>query len=198
MVDLDKAIIARYQSHGSTFEVLIDKEVAKLLREEKEVDLYEHMVIDEIFSDSKKGDRAKDGDMMKVFGTTEVSIIAKKIILDGEVQLTTEERRKMLEEKTLRIIGIIARNAVNPQTKTPHPPSRIENAMNEAKVHVNPMKTAEGQVQAVVSKIRRLIPISFEKVRLAIRLSGEDYGRCYGDVTANAVVMKEEWQLQAT
>ena len=100
MVDLDDAIIARYQSHGSTFEILIDKEVSKLLQDEIEVDLFEHMVIDEIFSDSKKGERAKESDMVKVFGTSDVEEVARTIILKGEVQLTTEERRDMLESKT--------------------------------------------------------------------------------------------------
>ncbi len=194
MVDLDESIIARYESHGKTFEILIDKKVAKLVREDEEVDLIEHMVIDEIFEDSKRGDRASEGDLRRVFGTTEVTEVAKTIILKGEVQLTTEQRREMREIKRKKVIGTIARNAINPQTRTPHPPSRIENAMNEARVNIDPLKPAEVQVKDVVDAIRHLIPLSFESVKLAIKLAGTDYGRCYGDISEVATLQNEEWQ----
>jgi ribosome maturation protein SDO1 len=47
MVDIEDAIIARLESHGESFEVLIDPKVVNQLREGKEVNLYDNIVIDE-------------------------------------------------------------------------------------------------------------------------------------------------------
>ena len=45
MVDIDEAIIARLESQGETFEVLIDPKVVRLIRDGKDVDLSEYIVI---------------------------------------------------------------------------------------------------------------------------------------------------------
>jgi ribosome maturation protein SDO1 len=99
----------------------------------------------------------------------------------------------MQEEKRLQIIAIIAREAMNPQTKTPHPATRIEAAIAEAGIHIDPMKPVSMQVKEIVQALKAIIPISFDKMRLAIKLQGVDYGKCYGDIKAMGTVSKEEW-----
>jgi len=194
MVSIEDAIIARLDSQGESFEVLIDSDVAKELREGNEVDISDHMAIEEIFRDAKKGDRASEEKTMEVFGTTDVLEVAREIILKGEVQLTTEQRREMQEVKRKRIVAEIARNAINPQTKVPHPPQRIEMAMEEAKVHIDPFKSVEAQVPLVLDKLRPLIPIRFEKSKIAVKLPGDEYGRCYEDIVHFGTILREEWQ----
>ncbi len=194
MVDLEDAIIARLESHGESFEVLIDPKVVNLLREGQTVDLSDHMVIDEVFKNAKKGTHASPEKLTETFGTTDPIEVAKQIILKGEVQLTTQQRRDMAENKRKQIIAEISRNAINPQTNTPHPPQRIELAMEEARVHIDPFKPVEVQVEQVMKALRPLIPIRFDKVRIAVRLSGEDYGRCYDFIAHAGKLSKEEWQ----
>jgi len=194
MVDLEEAIVARLESHGETFEVLIDPKVVNHLKDGKEIDLIDHMVIDEIFKNSSKGTRAAEDKLMEVFGTTDAVEIAKIIILKGEVQLTAQQRKEMLESKRLRIIATIARNAINPQTGGPHTPARIEMAMEEAKVHIDPFKPVDIQVQHVMDKLRPLIPIRFDKVRIAVKLKADEYGRCYEDMAEMGKIIKDEWQ----
>src|SRR4030042_2746814 len=177
MVDLDEAIVARYESHGESFEVLIDPKVVQKMKDGREVDLLEHMAIDTIFKNAKKGPRAPEDKIKDIFGTTDPMEVAKQIILKGEVQLTTEQRKIMQENKRKRIVEYIARNAMNPQTGAPHPPTRIETAMEEARLHIDPFKSVEAQVPAVMDAIRPLIPIRFDKVRIAIKLSGGKMGR---------------------
>jgi len=194
MVDLDEAIVARYETHGESFEVLIDPGIVQKMKDGKEVDLFEHMVIDTIFKNAKKGTRAPEEKIKEVFGTTDPAEVAKVIILKGEVQLTTEQRKIMQENKRKRIVEYIARNAMNPQTGAPHPPTRIETAMEEARIHIDPFKSVEAQVPAVMDAIRPLIPIRFDKVRIAVKLSGENYGRCFEDLKHFGKITKEEWQ----
>lgn len=193
MVDIEDAIIARLESHGETFEILIDPKVANILREGKEVDLSDHMVIDEIFRNAHKGTRPEEKKVMEVFGTVDPTDVAKQIILKGEVQLTTQQRKEMQESKRKRIIAEIARNAINPQTGGPHPPARIELAMEEARVHIDPFKSVESQIEPVLKALRPLIPIRFDKVRIAVRLIGDQYGKCYEYISQVGKVSREEW-----
>ncbi len=194
MVDLDEAIVARFESHGESFEILIDPAVVQKMKDGKEVDLLDHMVIDTIFKNAKKGTRAPDDKIKQVFGTMDPTEVAKVIILKGEVQLTTEQRKIMQENKRKRVVEYIARNAMNPQTGGPHPLTRIETAMEEARCHIDPFKSVEAQVPAIMDALRPLIPIKFDKVRIAVRVSGENYGRCYEDFKHFGKVTKEEWQ----
>ena len=194
MVSLDDAVIARLESHGERFEILIDPHIVEDVREGKIDDVLPHMAAEEVFKDAHKGDRASEETIKKVFGTTDVNQVAMHIIKKGDVQLTTEQRRKMQEDKKRQIVAEIARNAINPQTRTPHPPARIEAAMDEAHVHIDPFKPAEQQVQTVLNALKPIIPIRFEKVRIAVHASGEIYGKIYGDVVSYGTIIKEEWQ----
>jgi ribosome maturation protein SDO1 len=193
MVDIDKAIIASYEVRGEKFEILIDPKVTEKLKEGVDVEIVDYMAIDTIFKDSKKGTRASEDKIREVFGTTDIVSVAKQIILKGRIQVTTEQRRAMQENKRKQIISIIARNSINPRTGTPHPPQRIEIAMNEAKIHVDPFKPVETQVKEVLEKLRPILPIRFEKIKIAVKLSGEDYGKCYGDIKSFGTILKEEW-----
>ena len=164
------------------------------LREGKDVDVLANLAIDEIFRDAHKGSKASEEKMQDFFGTTDKLEVAKQLIRKGEIQLTTEQRREMQEQKRKQIVQYIAQNAINPQTGTPHPPQRIEIAMEEAKVHVDPFKPVEEQVKEVLDALRPLIPIRFEKARIAVRLGAEDAAKSYGDIKAFGTILKEEWQ----
>src|SRR5206468_10555434 len=113
------------------------------IRDGKEVDLLRELAIDEIFKDAHKGSKASEDKMTEFFGTTEPLAVAKQIVQRGEIQLTTEQRRQMLEAKRRQIVQYIAANAINQQTGTPQPPQRNENAMEEAKVHCDPYTIGE-------------------------------------------------------
>ena len=186
-------VIARIEKAGEKFEVLVKPDAVQRLRDGKEFDLMAEMAIDQIFKDAHKGSKASEEKMQEFFGTTEPLAVAKQIIARGEIQLTTEQRRAMLEQKRKQIVQYIAQNAVNPQTGAPHPPQRIEIAMEEAKVHIDPFKGVEEQVKDVMDALRPLIPIRFEKVRIAVRLSAEDSAKCYGDLKSFGSILKEEW-----
>lgn len=186
-------VIARIEKAGEKFEVLVKPDAVQRLRDGKEIDLMAELAIDQIFRDAHKGSKASEEKTQEFFGTTEPLAVAKQIIRHGEIQLTTDQRRQMLEQKRKQIVQYIAQNAVNPQTGAPHPPQRIEIAMEEAKVHIDPFKGVEEQVKEVMDALRPLIPIRFEKVRIAVRLTAEDSAKCYGDLKSFGTILKEEW-----
>ena len=73
-------------------------------------------------------------------------------IKNGEIQLTTEYKNKLRDQKRKQIVNLISRNAVDPSNNLPHPPQRIENALNEAKVKIDEFHTAEEPLGTVKGK----------------------------------------------
>jgi ribosome maturation protein SDO1 len=194
MVALDESIIAKLKTHGKTFEVFVDPDGALAFKKGDPVKIENILAVEDVFSDARNGDRPAEQDVINAFGTTDALKIAEKIINEGELQLTTEQRRKIQEDKKKQIIAFIARNAINPQTKAPHPPARIETAMDEAGIHIDPMKSVEEQVDITMKAIRPIIPIRFEEVKVAIKLPPEYATKAYGSVAKFGNLLKQEWQ----
>lgn len=198
MVKLEDAVIARLEIENENFEILIEPESAQKFKNGEDIQILESLVIDTIFKDSKKGDKASEEKILKIFGTNDTAAVATRILLDGTIQLTTEQRKQMQDTKRKQIVSSIVRNAINPQTGAPHPAQRIEMAMKEAKVQIDPFKPVDIQVQYVLDKLKPIIPIRFEKLKIAVKLSGENYGRTYGDITGFGKIIKEEWQANGS
>lgn len=196
MVNLDDAIVARLETHGETFEILLDPKVVDLIKQGKQFDIVEYMAVEDVFKNASKGTRPSEDKTKEAFGTTDVAEIARRIVEKGEVQITAEQRKEMLEAKRQQVIAYIAANAINPQTHTPHPPLRIQLALEEAKFHVDPFKPLEKEIEEAMKLLRPLLPIRFEKSRIAIKLKGSDYGRCYEDITHYGVVDHEVWTAE--
>ncbi len=192
MVKLDDAVVARAEKFGLKFEVLVDPDLAVDVKHGKEIPLDKLLAADQIFKDSKIGDIQSVENIKKAFQTVELKEVVYKIIRDGEVQLTTEQRRAILERKKNEIISFISRNAMNPQTKTPHPPLRIQNAMEQAKVHVDAFKSTEEQVEEITKAIRHIIPISMERVHFAIKVPAQYSGKA-SSVVHRFEIKREDW-----
>ena len=194
MVSLEDAVTARYETGGNRFEILIDPKSAQSYREGDEIDWEDAIAADGVWSDSAKGDRAPDILVNDAFGTTELIEIYKKILTEGTIQLTAQQRKEMVDQKKKQIIAHIVANAMNPQTGGPHPPQRIENAIEEARFSVDPIETIEQQVEKLIKSIKPLIPISFEKIRVAVKIRAIHVGKCYGQISSLANIQSEEYQ----
>jgi ribosome maturation protein SDO1 len=197
MVSLDEAVTARLESHGKKFEILVDPDIAIRFKEDPEeahLNLDAILAAEEIFEDANQGDRASDRALEDVFGTSDLETVVDEILREGDLQLTTEQRQEMREEKWNAIVDRIARTAINPQMDAPHPPQRIENAMEEADVQVDPFESVERQLDDIVDKLRPLIPLRFETIQLAVRLPPDLAGSNYGWAREWGDLQREEWQ----
>ena len=194
MVSLEDAVVARYETGGNRFEILIDPQEAQRYSEGDEIDWEEAIAADGIWNDSAKGDRAPEHLVSDTFGTNNLIDIYKKILDEGTIQLTSQQRKEMVEQKKKQIVAHIVANAMNPQTGGPHPPQRIENAMDEARFSVDPMEPVEKQVEKLIKSIKMLIPISFEKVKVAIKIRAIHVGKCYGQISSLGNIESEEYQ----
>ena len=194
MVSLEEAVIARYETGGNRFEILIDPESAKDYKDGGDIDWEDAIAADGIWTDSAKGDRAPDNLVSDAFGSTNLIEIYKRILTEGTIQLTSQQRNEMVDQKRKQIIAHVVANAMNPQTGGPHPPQRIENAIDETRFSIDPIESVEKQVEKLMKSIKPLIPISFEKVKVAVKIQAIYVGKCYGQISSLANIQSEEYQ----
>ncbi|MBM3229072.1 ribosome assembly factor SBDS [Candidatus Parvarchaeota archaeon] len=192
MTSLDKAIIAHLDYAGERFEILVDPELAQAYKTGQKKELNNVLVVDEVFKNSKTSERHKSSKLQEVFHTTDVQEIAKAIFERGELQLTTDQKKKMVEEKRKQVIALIAREAVDPRTHAPIPVLRIENALEQVRVNIDPFKPAQAQMKEFVDALRPVLPIKFEHVRIAVKVPPQHASRSYGTLK-QYTIQKEEW-----
>tara|TARA_Y100000310_G_scaffold332518_2_gene408261 strand:- start:135 stop:836 length:702 start_codon:yes stop_codon:yes gene_type:complete len=193
MVSVDKAIIARYKHGEQVFEILVDCDKALEYRQGNDVSLDDVLATRDIFKDVKKAEKASENEILKLFQTTDPLKVAKVIIKKGDIQLTTEHRNKLRDEKRKAVVFFIHRNSIDAQTGHPHPPQRIETVMREARVRIDEFKPVEEQAKDALDKIRPLIPIKFEVRELSIKVPADYTGKAYGPVRNYGKVLKEDW-----
>jgi len=191
MIDVDKAVVAKLNISGNNFEILVDCENALKLRRGENIFLDDVLATDEIFKDVKKGEKASN--LAKFFNTEDKKEIAKKIIQKGDVQLTSEYKQKLRDEKKKKIINLIHSNAVNPENSLPHPVTRIEIALNDAKVRIDEYKSAEEQMKDIIDKLRPILPIKYEIREIAIRIPSQYAGKSFSVVKKYGKMLREEW-----
>lgn len=193
MVNVDEANTARLKSHGHTFEILIDSDKAIEFKSGKIDDIKEVLAVEKIFSDSKKGMDASENALKQVFQTEDVLEIAEKIVMKGEFSLTSEYKQKLRDEKKKQIIDLIHRNAVDPITHNPHPPQRIELAIEQINFTVDEFADTQKQMEEVIKKLRPILPIKFETKEIAVKIPAEFASKSYNVLNNFGKKTKEEW-----
>jgi len=180
MVTLDNAITARLKRGDKHFEVMVDPELALSLRKGEDVDVAAMLAVEDVFENASRGDHPSKESVEGTFETTDIFEIA------------------VIEDKRRQVVSIIAQGAFNPQTKAPHPVSRIEKAMEEAGIHIDPMKGIDELVNKTMDAIRPIIPIRFDTVEVAVRIPADYAAKSYGDVMSFGELVKEEWQADGS
>jgi ribosome maturation protein SDO1 len=194
----EKYTVARLTKDNEHFEVLIKPQKALDYRTGKIAGITEVLVTETIFADANKGTRVSEERLRKAFGTTETLKIADTILKKGTLQLTTEQRRKMVEDKRKQIIDFISRQAVDPRTNLPHPPLRIENAMEQIHYPIDPYKPVEEQARDIVKLLRPILPLKIEQISVSVQIPAEYSARAYGAVKNFGTMKLEEWRADGS
>ncbi|HVX03435.1 MAG TPA: ribosome assembly factor SBDS [Nitrososphaera sp.] len=194
----NKFTIVRLAIEGDKFELLVKPDPALEYKLGKRADVSSVLVSDEVYSDANKGSRASSEKLMKHFKTTDPAEVAKVILARGELNLTTDQRRKMVEEKRKQIIAYINRSFVDPKSHLPHPITRIEAAMEQARVSIDPHKKAEDQAKDVVDALRAILPLKSETLKLIVKVPPQYAGQSYSVIKPAGELKAEEWQADGS
>ena len=192
MVSLDDAVLARMEKGGKRYELLVDpNQVDEFKSDPLSIDLNQFLAMDEVFHDIRGGERPTAEAIENTFGTQDILEIAKTILDKGSIQLTTAQRKARVEQMRQQIVHEIHTMAVDPKTKSPHPKTRIELALDESRYSVDPFKRLDDQVKLAIEVLKPMIPLSFESVRLALRVPGSAYGSA--SRILRPYLEKEQW-----
>ncbi len=194
----EKYTTARISVGEDKFEILVKPDDALNYKMGKPIPISQLLVSEEIYSDASKGSRASAEKLEKAFKSTDALKIAEDIMRKGELLLTTDQRRQLVDEKRKQIIAFLARNCIDPRTGTPHPPLRIEQALSQIRLSIDPFKGAEEQARDIVDQLRPLIPLRIEQMKVAVKIFAEHAARAYGAVKNFGTITREEWQSDGT
>ncbi|MFA5992110.1 MAG: ribosome assembly factor SBDS [Candidatus Pacearchaeota archaeon] len=172
-------VIARIKTNGKNFEILVDLDKALEFKRSGQGDIQGVLETDFIFTDSKKGLKPTQKDLMDAFKTEDINEIAAKIVKNGEVQVPAEYKEKQREGKFKQIVDFLVRNAVDPRTNRPYTPERIERSLDEAGANIT-NKPVEAQIPEIVDKLRLIIPIKIETKKILVTIPVAYTGQIYG------------------
>lgn len=194
----ERYTIARITHDGDHFEILTKPERALSYRLGKTSSVSEVLVSDTIFTDAGKGLKASEEKLQEVFGTTDSLKIAEVILKKGTLQLTTEQRKQLVEEKRRQIVSFISRECIDPKTNLPHPPLRIEQAMKQIRFSIEPSKGVEEQTKEIIKLLRPIIPLKMEKISVAVHIPPEHASKVYGTVKGFGTIKRDQWQADGS
>lgn len=191
--------IVRLKKGGKNFEIILsDPDGALKIRHgEAGVNIKDVLKSPQIFSDTKspsgRAELASENEFLSIFGTENTNEIAKKILIEGEFHLTTEQKRVILDKKKAEIINYIHMNAMDPKSGLPHPKQRIELAIEQAHVQINMFESITSQTEQVVKALRPILPLSFEEAHLRITIPSTVASKGYSLLKSSYDVRNEAW-----
>ena len=194
MTTVDEANIIRLKTHGQTFEIMADSTKALSLKSGNPMDIRDVLAAQNVFTDARKGLKASSNALKSIFQTDDPLEVAKIIIQKGDIPLTQEYKHELREQKKKQIINIIHRNAVDPKTHAPHPPYRIEAALEQAKFHIDEVKDVNKQVEEALKALRPILPIKFEVKEIAVKIPPEFAAKSYSVLNSFGKKLREDWQ----
>lgn len=185
--------LIRHSYEDLKFEILVKPDPALEYRTGKKISPSSVLVSDDVYTDSGQGTRASDESLQKAFGTTDTLEVATMILQKGVMNLTTEQRRRMTEAKRLQIIERIAKSYVDPRTHLPHPPLRIQQAMRDTRIVVDPQKPVEEQMPGVVERLRSIIPLKTEQMLLEVSIPAQFASHSYSVLQSVGTMKTSDW-----
>jgi ribosome maturation protein SDO1 len=190
---LDKSTIVRLSAGNEKFEILVKPDPALEYKLGKKMDISNIMISDEIYSDASKGTKSSTEKLMKAFKTTDQFEIAKQIMAKGDLNLNTDQRRKMIEEKKRQIVEYINKNFVDPKTHMPHPISRISTVLDDARVAIDPFKRLDDQIKNIIEPLRKLLPLKSEILELTVTVPAQFSGQSFSVFKSIGDITSEQW-----
>lgn len=194
----ERYTIARINQDGEHFEILTKPEPALSYKLGKTISVSQILATETIFTDAGKGSKASEEKLQQVFGTTDPIKIAEVILKKGTLQLTTDQRKQLVEDKRRQIISFISRECIDPKTNLPHPPLRIEQAMKQIHFSIDPSKGVEEQSKDIIKLLRPIIPLKMEKITVEVHVPAEHASKVYGTVKGFGTLKMDQWQADGS
>lgn len=75
----------------------------------------------------------------------------------------------------------------------PHPITRIENAMEEVRLVIDPFKRSEEQAKGVIDALRKILPLKSEIIQIVITVPASYSAQSYSFIKSIGNFKNENW-----
>eukprot|EP01091_Cochliopodium_minus_P019887 TRINITY_DN8508_c0_g1_i1.p1 TRINITY_DN8508_c0_g1~~TRINITY_DN8508_c0_g1_i1.p1 ORF type:complete len:255 (+),score=65.51 TRINITY_DN8508_c0_g1_i1:39-803(+) len=192
----DKKQIIKMKKGKTTYELLVNHGSVDKWKEDgkKEEDWRKVLYVDDLFKNSSKGERPTKEELAESFGNFDLKTIQQTIAFSGEIQLTTNDRKELTDNKRKAIINIINKNYVDPQSKRPYSVVQIDSALTSIKAKIDIQKSAEDQVKLIMKDLVLKLPLTkvaaFEGKLI---ISNSHVGKVQSNLKSFCSVGSESW-----
>lgn len=193
-----KLTVARLERAGKKFEIIVHVDKAWKFKNGEKIDIRDILEGEFIYYDVRQGLKASETELKKIFGTSDPYQVAEQILKRGELLLTAEQRRELIERKRRQIIEFLAKNAIDPRTNLPIPPKRIELALEQARVGIDPFKPVEAQINDIIKALRLILPMKLAKAIIAVKIPPTYVGKAYSALSKMGRIVKEAYMNDGT
>eukprot|EP00929_Paragymnodinium_shiwhaense_P094970 TRINITY_DN55898_c0_g1_i1.p1 TRINITY_DN55898_c0_g1~~TRINITY_DN55898_c0_g1_i1.p1 ORF type:complete len:390 (-),score=120.41 TRINITY_DN55898_c0_g1_i1:45-1214(-) len=161
----------RLKACGKRFEIACFKNKVLNWREGIEKDISEVLQTETIFENVSKGIEANKKDLQKAFNTKDELEICKKILKNGELQVSDKEREVHLEGLLRDIVQIVVEKCVHTQTGRQHSAIAVENALKAKGFSVQTEHSAKKQALKALDLLCTEAPESFRRAQMRLRIA---------------------------
>jgi len=91
-------------------------------------------------------------------------------------------------------VNYIHKYYIDPRSKTPHPIVRIEAALDELKVRVDPDIPFDKQISEIIKRMPEVMPIKKEEIEGTITIPHKHMGAASGLITKSATIRRERYE----
>ncbi|ORM39669.1 Ribosome maturation protein SBDS [Babesia sp. Xinjiang] len=170
-VRLTNVATVRLKIGGSRFEIACYKNKVLNWRSGVETDIQEVLQSPCIFTSITKGKLAKTDELLEVFGTKEIDTICKQILDKGEMQVSKEERKQMLQAMFKDVVTILSEVSINPKTGHPLTSSLIENTLKASAFSVTLKEPAKKQALKALAHLQQLYPNEIARSQMRLKIT---------------------------
>jgi ribosome maturation protein Sdo1 len=115
---------------------------------------------DAIYKNIKKGNVASDKDITKAFGQKlELNDALDLMLQKGDFQLTTKERRELIDQRMSRLLEYFHTHYIDPTTNVAHPITRLQATFSQIKAKVNYEMPFDKNVELIRKDMLGVLPI---------------------------------------
>ncbi|BBL45264.1 ribosome maturation protein SDO1 [Nanobdella aerobiophila] len=192
MKNSDQEITIKYKKEGYNFELLIFLKRGIDFKQGKIKNVKEVLVVEEIFKDSKKGERASTESLKKVFGTTDILKVAEEILNNSEIPLPTEYKKELIEERKRQIIEYIRRIGYDSKNNMALTYERAKQLFEMVKYNIDINTPIEKQANDIIKEIKKIYPLKIEYKNIKITVYPDKF-KIIGIIKNKYKVIKENW-----
>jgi ribosome maturation protein SDO1 len=196
---MNNQIVVKYKKGKLRLEIVCNKDYIKEYKSVESKDnklkiLNKLIVTDSVFSNYSKATLACSSEIKSICNTDNLKEVYIFILDNGEIPISSAERKKITEQKRLEIINLIHTNYLSPIGKKPHPVSRIDAALKSIKGFVVDLhKPIENQVRDIMKKLSNVLPLIKNTITTTVTLTHAQLGTGINILKQYSTILSENY-----